>query len=252
MPPLAAGRPGSRCGRSAGSPVRAGSRSRRDRPRDLTKGRRAEPGGRRDRSGAVRRRRSRAPTRRWRAPARRSAPREGILPFAQHDRGPRSAGDLHRPVVRTRVVDHDLVDGIPDGLQAGGQHLFLVLHDQAGGDQNGRAQRVWPPLVLEADLILELGRLPVDVIGVERGVAAVVDERAVRNEQPEVALAQSSAQIVVLEAADLEALVEAAQGLEGGRAHGKTKSDQPPRLRGLSPVAGLPGFGEFGEGSGRR
>ena len=57
-------------------------------------------------------------------------------------------------------------------------------------------------------------------------------------------LAQSPAQIIVLEAADLETIVETAQGVKGGCAHGETESDQPPRLRGLSPVAGLPGLGE--------
>ena len=57
---------------------------------------------------------------------------KGILPFPFHDSGTGLAGDLHRAVVRAGVVDHDLVDGVPDRFQAGGQHLLLVLHDQAG------------------------------------------------------------------------------------------------------------------------
>ena len=153
--------------------------------------------------------------------------RKGVLPFAFDNRGPRLAGNLHRAVVRAGVVDHDLVDRVPDRFQAGTQHLLLVLDDQASGEQDGLTQRVRTPLLLESDLILELGHLPVDLVRIKRGMAAVVDERPVRNEQPKVVLVQPSAQVVVLESADLEALVESANRPEGRGTHRETESNEP-------------------------
>ena len=61
-------------------------------------------------------------------------------------------------------------------------------------------------------------------------MAAVVDERAVRNEQPKVDLVQASAQVVVLESADLEALVESANGVEGRCTYRETESNEPSCL----------------------
>ena len=155
---------------------------------------------------------------------------EGILPFPFHYRGTGLAGDLQRAVVRAGVVDHNLVDGVPDRFQAGAQHLLLVLHDQAGRHQDAFTQRVGTPLCLEPNTVLDLGDLPVDVVGIERSMTVVVDERTMRNEQPELALVQSSAQVVVLESTDLEPLVETSESPERRGTHRETESDEPPCL----------------------
>ena len=58
----------------------------------------------------------------------------------------------------------------------------------------------------------------------------MVDERTLRNEQPKLALVQPSAQVVVLESADLEPLVEASESPERRGTHSETESDEPPCL----------------------
>ena len=75
-------------------------------------------------------------------------------------------------------------------------------------------------------------------------MAFVVHVRLVADEQPPAAGEKAGAQVVVLVAADAEALVESGEGFEGVLSHGQTKADEPADLGRLAAMLVTPLAGE--------
>ena len=167
---------------------------------------------------------------------------EVVVPVAADDGRTDRLGQLGRPVDRAGVVDDDLVDDVLERIQAGADAGRLVADDEAGGDERAVGRGLFGVLCREDRTVALLQGEPVDLVGVEGLVPDVVDEGRVGDDEAAAGVAQPLAEVVVLVAADLEPLVEAADLRERGCLDREAEADESLDVRGaavgLTPGAG--------------